>query len=126
VSKGKGKEIHIEELWKPSSTSIPFWEACGLEYVMSSLASITQVITDLPSKTKLNPPGLIKSALDDYVAKHKLFDRSEPRYLTLDEELGRACGVKKPEPGQRMSRDEIMKKLRGGVVWQVSIGGVIK
>lgn len=31
--KGKGKEIPIEELWKPSSSSIPFWEACGLEYV---------------------------------------------------------------------------------------------
>jgi hypothetical protein len=31
TSKGKSKEIHIEELWKPSSNSIPFWEACGLE-----------------------------------------------------------------------------------------------
>jgi translation initiation factor 2D len=68
----------------------------------------------------------MKTALDEYVAKHKLFDRSEPRYLTLDEELGRACGVKKPAPGQRMSRDEIMKKLKAGVVWSVSIGGVIK
>lgn len=30
-AKGKGKEIPIEELWKPSSSSIPFWEACGIE-----------------------------------------------------------------------------------------------
>lgn len=30
-NKGKSKEIPIEELWKPSSNSIPFWEACGLE-----------------------------------------------------------------------------------------------
>jgi hypothetical protein len=29
--KGKGKEIFIEEMWKPSSTSLQFWEACGVE-----------------------------------------------------------------------------------------------
>jgi hypothetical protein len=29
--KGKGKEIVIEEMWKPSSTSLQFWEACGVE-----------------------------------------------------------------------------------------------
>jgi translation initiation factor 2D len=78
------------------------------------------------SKTKLNPPSLLKSALDAYATKHHLFDRAEPRYLLLDEELGRACGVKKPEKGQKMSREEIMKKLRAGVVWQVSVNGVIK
>ena len=30
-AKGKGKEVVIEEMWKPSSTSIQFWEACGIE-----------------------------------------------------------------------------------------------
>jgi hypothetical protein len=30
-AKGKGKEIVIEEMWKPSSTSLQFWEACGVE-----------------------------------------------------------------------------------------------
>ena len=30
-TKGKGKEIVIEEMWKPSSTSLQFWEACGVE-----------------------------------------------------------------------------------------------
>jgi translation initiation factor 2D len=29
--KGKGQEIVIEEMWKPSSTSLQFWEACGVE-----------------------------------------------------------------------------------------------
>ena len=29
--RGKGKEIVIEEMWKPSSTSLQFWEACGVE-----------------------------------------------------------------------------------------------
>jgi translation initiation factor 2D len=69
---------------------------------------------------------MIKYALEEYAIKHSLIDRAEPRYLLLDEELGRACGIKKPEKGQRMSRDEIMKKLRAGVVWSVSIGGVLK
>jgi hypothetical protein len=40
--------------------------------------------------------------------------------------LGRACGVKKPLPGTKMSKDEILGKLRGGVVWSVSVGGVVK
>jgi translation initiation factor 2D len=80
----------------------------------------------MDSKTKFNPPGMIKSALEEYAIKHSLVDRAEPRYLLLDEELGKACGIKKPEKGQRMSRDEIMKKLRAGVVWSVSIGGVLK
>jgi hypothetical protein len=78
------------------------------------------------SKTKNHPPTLIKSALEQYATKHHLTDRAEPRYLLLDEELGRACGVKKPVPGTKMSRDETMGKLRNGVVWSVSVGGVVK
>lgn len=78
------------------------------------------------SKTKNHPPTLIKSALEQYATTHNLTDRAEPRYLLLDEELGRACGVKKPVPGTKMSRDEILGKLRGGVVWSTSIGGVVK
>ncbi len=29
--KGKGKEIVIDELWKPSSGAMSFWEKCGIE-----------------------------------------------------------------------------------------------
>jgi len=29
--KGKGKELVIEEVWKPSGTSTSFWEAAGVE-----------------------------------------------------------------------------------------------
>lgn len=29
--KGKGKEILIEELWKPSGGAVSFWEAAGVE-----------------------------------------------------------------------------------------------
>jgi len=46
--------------------------------------------------------------------------------LLLDDELGRACGVKNPAPGTKMARDEVMRKLRAGVAWSVSVGGVIK
>jgi hypothetical protein len=78
------------------------------------------------SKTKNHPPTLIKSALEQYATTHNLTSRAEPRYYLLDEELGRACGVKKPVPGTKMSKDEILGKLRGGVVWSVSVGGVVK
>lgn len=30
-AKGKGKQLQLEELWKPSGSAIPFWEAAGLE-----------------------------------------------------------------------------------------------
>ena len=29
--KGKGKEIAIEELWKPGGAAISFWEAAGVQ-----------------------------------------------------------------------------------------------
>jgi translation initiation factor 2D len=78
------------------------------------------------SKTKNHPPTLIKSLLEQYAITQNLTSRAEPRYYLLDEELGRACGVKKPLPGTKMSKDEILGKLRGGVVWSVSVGGVVK
>jgi len=51
---------------------------------------------------------------------------SEPRFILLDEELGRAVGVKRPDPGQTMARDEIMRILLAGVSWSTTIGGAIK
>lgn len=35
-------------------------------------------------------------------------------------------GVKKPAPGESLARDEVIKRLRAGVSWHVSVGGVIK
>jgi hypothetical protein len=112
-------------VWSEYSSSSYFPPSSRLSYQSSNLRGRHEIEL-MNSKTKLNPPGMIKSALEDYAIKHSLVDRAEPRYLLLDEELGRACGIKKPEKGQRMSRDEIMKKLRAGVVWSVSIGGVLK
>lgn len=31
ISTSKGKQLAIEELWRPSGTGILFWEACGIE-----------------------------------------------------------------------------------------------
>jgi translation initiation factor 2D len=30
-SKSGGRQMAIEELWKPSGVGIAFWEACGIE-----------------------------------------------------------------------------------------------
>lgn len=46
--------------------------------------------------------------------------------VTLDNELGRAIGLKQIYPGQQMARDELFNKLRAGVSWLVSVGGVVK
>jgi translation initiation factor 2D len=46
--------------------------------------------------------------------------------IMLDEELGRAVGIKRLSGGETMPRDEVLKKLRAGVNWSVSVGGVIK
>ncbi|WVW84182.1 hypothetical protein I302_106212 [Kwoniella bestiolae CBS 10118] len=107
-NKGKGKELEIEELWKPSGGAIGFWEAAGVD------------------KSTLHHPSKLKSALDSYLTKHSLIHPSDHRYVLLDDELGRAVGIKKPEPGEKMARDEVMRKLKAGVSWSVSLGGVIK
>ncbi|KAK4685848.1 translation initiation factor 2D, partial [Tremellales sp. Uapishka_1] len=109
-TKGKNKEISIEELWKPSPGSFSFWEACGID----------------TSKTTNHPPTLIKTSLDDYIVKHSLADPRNPRAIRLDEDLGRTVGIKKPSPGETMARDEIMKRLKAGVTWCVSIDGNIR
>ena len=31
MAKGKGKEILVEEMWKPAGGAIPFWESAGVE-----------------------------------------------------------------------------------------------
>ncbi|WVQ77838.1 hypothetical protein IAR50_007533 [Cryptococcus sp. DSM 104548] len=100
--------IDIQELWKPISPALRFWEVCGL------------------SKSEYYPPSALKQTVDEYITKHNLLIPNNHRLVFLDEELGKAVAVKKPEPGQKMARDDVIAKLRNGVSWAVSIGGVIK
>ncbi|WVR06767.1 hypothetical protein IAU60_003802 [Kwoniella sp. DSM 27419] len=107
-TKGKGKEMTVEELWKPAGAAISFWDACGVD------------------KSTLHPPAALKQAVDEYLTKHTLIDPRDHRQVLLDDELGRAVGVKKPDPGEKMARDVVLAKLKAGVSWSVSVGGTIK
>ncbi|WWD17017.1 hypothetical protein CI109_101453 [Kwoniella shandongensis] len=104
---GKGKEIVVEELWKASGGAITFWEACGVD------------------RSALYQPSELKTILDKYITSHSLL-QGDHRTVLLDDELGRAVGVKKPQPGEKMNREEILKKLKASVNWVVSVGGVVK
>lgn len=101
-------------------------ELLGRMWCRVCLLGITMISSLTTSKSSLHPPSLIKSALDGYVVKHNLVDPRDPRSLLLDDELGRACGIKKPAPGEKLAREEVMKKLKAGVAWSVSIDGVIR
>lgn len=74
-------------------------------------------------KSSLNPGGAIKSAFDEYVTKHKLVDTNDHRKVTMDKVLASAVGAKE---GQTLVRDEITRRLRASVSWNVVIGGVVK
>lgn len=102
------QSLDIEELWKPAGGAISFWEACGI------------------SKSDYHSPPTLKQALDGYITSHNLPDPTNYKFILLDDELGRAVGIKKPEAGAKMARDEILNKLKNGVSWVVSIGGTIK
>ncbi|OCF31922.1 translation initiation factor 2D [Kwoniella heveanensis BCC8398] len=104
---GKAKEIVVEEVWKPASGALTFWEACGID------------------NSTFHPPSALKASLDAYVTKNKLI-LPDHRSIVLDEELGRAVGIKKPEPGMAMARDRVLAKLKASVNWSVSVGGVMK
>ncbi|RXK34762.1 hypothetical protein M231_07983 [Tremella mesenterica] len=108
AEKGMKGELKIEELWKPTGANVGFWEECGVD------------------KSVLHPPALLKTALEDYISKHNLVDPHQRQFVHLDETLGRVCGIKKPDPGQRLTREEVIKRLRAGASWSVSIGGVVK
>lgn len=105
---GCKQSLNIEELWKPAGGAISFWEACGI------------------SKSDYHSPSALKQAVDGYITSHNLLHPTNHRFILLDDELGRAVGIKKPEAGEKMARDEIINKLKNGVSWVVSIGGTIK
>lgn len=64
--------------------------------------------------------------MDDYISKHNLVNSKDHRLILLDDELGRAVGIKRLQGGETMARDEILRKLRAGVTWSVSVGGIMK
>ncbi len=99
--------------------------AASSEWFLSPAAGIR---ADSPfiSHSDLHPSNALKPAVDDYILKHNLVDPKEHRFVLLDEELGRAVGIKKPQVGERMAREEVLRKLRAGVTWSVSVGGLLK
>ncbi|ORY26308.1 hypothetical protein BCR39DRAFT_541242 [Naematelia encephala] len=101
--KGKGREMEIIEWWKPND---PFWEIAGLD------------------RNSLYPATHLKSAFEDYIAKHNLIDPHNHRIIRLDDDLGRAIGIKRPDAGLTITRDEAFGKLRQGVTRSVSVDGV--
>jgi translation initiation factor 2D len=122
---GNGNGMVILELWKPAGGAISFWEAAGVEFVLIQLSWNIQY-TDWRSKSSFHPPALIRTALEEYLTKHSLVDPHDDSLALLDAELGRAVGQKRPDPGGRMVRSEIVEKLRAGVTWGVSINGSVK
>lgn len=77
------------------------------------------------SRSALYQPSELKTILDKYITAHSLL-QADHRIVLLDDELGRAVGVKKPQPGEKMNREEVLKKLKASVNWVVSVGGVVK
>ena len=77
-------------------------------------------------KSSLNHTSSLKTVLDTYLTRHSLVDPQNHRMVNLDEELGKAVGIKRPAPGQQLPRDEVFSKLRATVAWLVSVGGVVK
>jgi translation initiation factor 2D len=83
-------------------------------------------IADSTRKSSLNPATSLKTAAEAYITKNALADPANQRYVRLDDELGKAVGVKNPGPGEKITREEVIKRLRAGVAWSVSIGGQVK
>lgn len=97
--------LDIQELWRPSGSAVDFWALCGVE------------------KASLNLPNTIKPHFDAYVHKNSLEDKEQRRVVELDKPLAAAVGAK---AGQVLVRDEVVRRLRAGVAWSVSVGGSVK
>lgn len=76
------------------------------------------------SKNSSHPSNTLKPAFDAYVTKHNLVGR-DFKTITIDEPLAAALG-KSMSPGDKVNRDEILRRLRNGGGWSVSVGGVVK
>ena len=113
------------ENWRSKSCGSPAQALCpsGKPRASSEPLGIVDWLTS--SKASLNPAHSLKTALDEYLVKRKLVDDRDHRLVKLDDELGRAVGAKNPT-GQVMARDEVLRRLRAGVTWSVSIGGTVR
>lgn len=78
------------------------------------------------SKSNLYPASVLKSSFDQYVEQKKLVAAQNHRILNLDKVLIDAVSSKKVEAQPQMTRDEVLRRLRDGVTWAVSINGMIK
>ena len=65
----------------------------------------------------------MKSALERYITQHNLPDPRNQRMVLLDETLADAV---KARGIDKLSREELLVRLRSGVSWSVSINGVVK
>lgn len=79
------------------------------------------------SKTSLNSTQSLKTLTEDYITTHRLTDPGNPRFIHPDDHLAKALGIKLGSGGEeRLQKDEILKRLKSGVAWSVSIGGQVK
>lgn len=104
-SKSGGREMAIAELWRPSGAAVDFWGECGID------------------KDTLSLPSIIKPTVDAFLEKNRLVDASDRRIVKLNKVLASAV---KAKDGDKLHRDEVVRRLRAGVVWSVSVGGVVK
>lgn len=77
------------------------------------------------SASALHSASALKGIFEEHVTKHSLVS-PDHRHIILDDDLARAVGVKNPRPGEALSREETLRRLRAGVAWSVSIGGVVR
>ena len=82
--------------------------------------------TELGSKSDLLPIPQLRSKFEDYVNTYNLVNPSDRRLVLLDEALGKAVGLRNPSPTDSLTREEILRRLKAGVAWSVSIDGVVK
>ncbi len=77
-------------------------------------------------KSSLNPAASLKATAETYIAQNGLADPTNQRFIRLNDELAKAVGMKGAAASEKMTREEVVKRLRAGVSWSVSIGGQIK
>lgn len=65
----------------------------------------------------------MKTTLEQYIASHNLPDPRNQRMVRLDETLADAV---KTRGIDKLSREDILSRLRSGVTWNVSINSVVK
>lgn len=78
---------------------------------------------DYDSMSALHPVHAMKSALERYIMQHNLPDPRNQRIIMLDETLADAVKARSVD---KLSREELLVRLRSGVSWSVSINGVVK